>query len=667
MYEGGNLLAGRYRLLEKVGEGGAAEVFRALDTRLDRVVAIKLLRPQFVQDAQSRTRFLNEAKAVAGLYHPNIVDVYDVGEAEDGGMFMAMQFVEGENLKDVLQQRGRLSSAETISIAQQVCYALEAAHSKGLIHRDVKPQNIMLDDKGNIRLTDFGVVKALSAPALTQSGMTFGTAAYLSPEQATGAPVGPASDLYALGCVMYEMLSGTPPFTGDNPAVVAYKQVWEQPRPLHDLVPEVPPSLEGVVMRLLNKDPERRYPSAAVLAAELEKLKAPSVQPTQAVVVDTLAAAAAAPTRRNLPNMTAAERSNAIPMPATSPAFAATQVVPPVRAQVASAGAATAPRAGNAYVPPRPVAQPVQYAAPPPYAPAPAVNVNERRGLNWLPFALVAVLLLGLCGLIGWQGRNLFGGGFLALGGAGTPTTGAVAALSSPTSTEPLGGVVVGSPVAATASPVPPTATQVPPTNTPAPPTGTTVPPTDTPAPPPTDTPVQMPPPPQPAVTDTPAPPVDTPTAVAQAGGAGKVYLDDTAFSGAATRSDGMYHGRTAHWIYGQGTPYHTMTTSFNIDNPPTGEAKLQINGVDSEDSAKTPIRITINNTVIYEGPDPLPDDTTNGPNGPGNWGLYTWRVNPGVFVQGQNTLTIDNLSPSDKVNYPLFFMLDYAVISWGQ
>ena len=214
---GETLLADRYRLLDKVGEGGAAEVFRARDQRLDRVVAIKILRRQYVNEQSARTRFLNEARAAAGLAHPNIVDVYDFGQTPDGSMFIAMQFVEGQNLKDMLQRRGRMTAAETLSIVTQVCAALSAAHARGLIHRDVKPQNILVDRKGHARLGDFGIVKALSGPELTQAGMTFGTAAYLSPEQATGEPVGPASDVYSLGCVMYEMLSGTPPFTGEQP------------------------------------------------------------------------------------------------------------------------------------------------------------------------------------------------------------------------------------------------------------------------------------------------------------------------------------------------------------------------------------------------------------------------------------------------------------------
>ena len=280
-------LGGRYRLLEQVGQGGTAKVFRARDQRLDRIVAVKILRRQFVHDQASRARFLNEARAAAGLAHPNIVDVYDFGEAPDGSMFIAMQFVEGQNLKDILQRRGRMTAAETVSIVRQVCGALSAAHACGLIHRDVKPQNILIDRTGHARLGDFGIVKAVSGPELTQTWMTFGTATYLSPEQATEEPIGPASDVYALGCVMYEMLSGTPPFTGDNPAVVAYKQVWEQPRPLRDLAPEVPRYLENVVMRCLQKSPRARYLTTDALSTDLSQASASSLSSTVATLMPT--------------------------------------------------------------------------------------------------------------------------------------------------------------------------------------------------------------------------------------------------------------------------------------------------------------------------------------------------------------------------------------------
>lgn len=671
MFEGGALLATRYRLLEKIGEGGAAEVFRAIDVRLDRTVAIKLLRPQFVVDQQSRARFVNEAKAAAGLSHPNIVDVYDFGDAPEGGMFIAMQYVEGENLKDLLQQRGRLNPAEAISIAQQVCHALSAAHDRGVIHRDVKPQNILLDRAGSVKLTDFGVAKALSGPQLTQSGMTFGTAAYLSPEQATGQPVGPPSDLYALGCVMYEMLAGQPPFSGDNPAIVAYKQVWEQPRPLHDMVPEVPPSLEGVVMRLLNKDPNKRYPSAGTLAAELERLKSPSTQPTQAVLVDTMASAAAAESARPTPTfLPAAELSRPVPMPIDGPQPGPPSVRP-VRAQIAGASSPAAQDAQGAaaFARPAPGAQAAPAAGP--YQPVQVVNVRERRGPGLLPLALLGILLLGVCGFVAWRGRDFMSAGLPASagsGGAETPTPVAAAQAPNtspptPTALVPLGQVVNGSPESLPATAVPPTDTPVPPTNTPVPPTDTPVvaPPTEA-AGPPTDTPQPVPPTEAP-----PPPPTDTPAPPPVPAGANTVNLDDAAFSGGYTRADGRYHGRSAHWVYGQGTPYHTMSTTFNADNAPSGLATLTIVGIDSEDPPRTPIRISLNGVIVYEGPDPLPNDNRSGPTGPGNWGTYSWQIGPGVIAPGANTLSITNLDPSDKINYPIFFMLDSATISWDQ
>ncbi|MDQ6695009.1 MAG: protein kinase [Chloroflexota bacterium] len=265
----GRLIAGRYRLLEKIGEGGAAEVFCATDERLQRRVAMKLLRSQYVQDPTWRKRFQVEARAAASLQHPNIVDVYDFGEEPDGTVFIVMPFIVGLNLREVLSVRGRLTPSETVALGRQVCMALAAAHARGLVHRDVKPQNILMDMNSTARLTDFGIVKVHDGDALTQVGIAFGTAAYLSPEQAMGSVVGALSDIYSLGCVLYEALAGRPPFTGQSPASVAYKQVWEQPMPLHDLAPGVPNSLESLVMRCLSKGPADRSTSAEVLEQEL--------------------------------------------------------------------------------------------------------------------------------------------------------------------------------------------------------------------------------------------------------------------------------------------------------------------------------------------------------------------------------------------------------------
>ncbi len=666
MMEGGRLLADRYRLLEKVGEGGAAEVFRARDQRLDRIVAIKLLRSQYSYDEPSRKRFVVEAKTAAGLSHPNIVDIYDFGEAQDGSMFIAMQFISGRNLKDLLQRRGRLTPGEAVSITRQACQALAVAHERGLVHRDVKPQNFLIDKAGRVRLTDFGIVKALSGPALTQSGMTFGTAAYMSPEQATGSSVTAASDLYSLGCVMYEMLSGIPPFTGENPAIVAYKQVWEQPRPLHELVPEAPPSLEAVVMRLLNKDPKRRYSSTESLLKELDALNVAANQPTSAMPVESGAylaeqvGATDLPTAPRVPH--AAEVSQAVAMP-VSPNSPNGGQVPPARVGVAG-----------------PITPPPMQAVPPAYTAAPytgqaagevRVNVSRRRRLGWIPAALALLLGLGLCGVGAWQGSSLLG----AMREASTPTVSATLVVAQPPATlMPATATVSVALAPATLVPTRIEATATPqplaPTETPAPteepPTDTPQPPTDTPQPADTPTlePVVVPPTEEPP-TVTPFPIEPTATSAPIVGSDNGVTLEDSAFSGGYRRLDGLYHGRTATWVYGQGTQYRTMSASFDIANPPTGNATLQITGLDSEDAAKTPIFITLNGIFIYNGANPLPNDFPNGVFQPGNWGSYNWAIPPGTLVQGTNTLSISNLDPSDKINQPPFFLLDYAVISW--
>ena len=649
-----DLLAGRYLLLEKVGEGGAAEVFRARDVRLDRIVAVKLLRRQYTFDQNSRQRFEVEARAAARLAHPNIVDVYDFGESEDGSMYLAMRFIEGRSLKELIARRGRLAPAEAISIARQACAALTAAHAQGLIHRDVKPQNMMVDGAGNVLLTDFGVVKALSGPALTQSGMTFGTAAYLSPEQATGEQVGPPSDLYALGCVMYEMLSGAPPFTGDNPAVVAYKQVWEQPRPLHEIAPEVPPSLESIVMRCLQKDPARRYPNAESLVSDLDRLSVSYNQPTQAVSLGQMAAYdVGAPDGLDV---SAAEQSNAIPMPAPAP---------PVATASYQQAAVTGPP--QPYLPrnPAPALSPTAQPVPRGTISTRQVNVQPRRDRGWLLAALV-----GLAGLVLVGGGLLLGSVMGGLGPTPTPTATLPAVVGDATAT--FTPQATDTPAAETTTPVPAD------TETPTPEVPTETPtleplPTDTPEPFPTDTPE-----PEPIPTDTAIPEEPTPTiefvpfpTITLAPepipiSTETVQIEDARFAGGYTSRSGTYHNVTARWVYGQGTPYSSMSATFDLDKRPRGSGGLTIRGVDSEDQPKTPIRIVLNDTTIYEGPAPFPNDTVNDPNGPGNWGEYEWGIPPNALRKGQNTLTITNLSQRDCISCPYFFMVDYAVVSWG-
>lgn len=657
MLEGGRLLADRYRLLEKIGEGGAAEVFRARDQRLDRIVAIKLLRTQFLADPASRKRFVIEAKMSAALNHPNIVDIYDFGEAVDGSMFIAMKFIDGQNLKDILQKRGRMTPAEVVSVAQQVCRALSTAHQKGLIHRDVKPQNIMIESNGNVVLTDFGIVKALAAPALTQTGMTFGTAAYLSPEQATGAPVGAPADVYALGCVMYELLSGMPPFVGDNPAVVAYKQVWEQPSPLHERVPEVPPSLENVVMRCLGKDPNKRYPSAEALASELEALQTSFLQPTQAISVGLGAMAAyGANAGEYTPasSLAPAERSAPVPMPLV--ADPAITTPPPVRAQP-TFNSVPMPyvqqqQARNST---RPMAEP-RLATAPHARQVQTINV-ERRRIGWLPLGLLGIVGLGLCGLLAWQGP-----GFMAAvtGGRGVPTATLTVALAiEATSTV---GVVAGvvTPATEPTAPVAPTNTPPPlaPTDTPPPvdtpaPTNTPQPPAPTEVVPPTQAPIVV-------ATDTPPPLAPTNTPEPQPPGEGSsLTLEDSSFVGGRT---GQYQGRSARWIYGQGTQVNTMATAFNLTGTPNA-GRLVLLGNDDERPEKSRIRVTVNDLIVYEGENPLPN-TTGGPGGRGIWGEATFDIPSGYLIPGTNTIAISNLDTSNCARCPNFVMLDSATVT---
>jgi serine/threonine protein kinase/class 3 adenylate cyclase len=262
----------RYRIKGSLGSGGMAEVYLAQDRELDREVAIKALRPEYASDRPFIERFKREAKSAASLSHSHIVPVYDWGETKDGAYYIVMEHCSGGTLKELIQQEGRLPPRWAAEIARQIAEALEYAHRHGLVHRDIKPQNILLTEAGEAKVADFGIARAASLTTVTQPGSVMGTAQYLSPEQAKGSPATPQSDLYSLGIVLYEMLTGRLPFESDTPVGIMIQHVETQAQPPVELNEAVPQELNRVTLKLMAKDPNGRYPSAAALARELERI-----------------------------------------------------------------------------------------------------------------------------------------------------------------------------------------------------------------------------------------------------------------------------------------------------------------------------------------------------------------------------------------------------------
>lgn len=269
----GRILGGRYEVLERIGGGGMAIVYRALDTFLNRPVAVKVLRAQFVSDEDLVARFRREARAAASLSDPRIVGVYDVGREGDID-YIVMEFVDGRTLKERIQQEGPLSPRAAADVARHLLVALESAHEAGIVHRDVKPQNVIITRDGRVKVTDFGIAQASGSVTVGNTGSIIGTAHYLAPEQARGRPADERSDVYATGVVLYEMLAGHPPFLADTALAVAMKHLQEAPPDLRAERPDVPPDLARIVARAMEKDPVRRYPTAAAFRVDLEAFAA---------------------------------------------------------------------------------------------------------------------------------------------------------------------------------------------------------------------------------------------------------------------------------------------------------------------------------------------------------------------------------------------------------
>ncbi|TGV26645.1 Stk1 family PASTA domain-containing Ser/Thr kinase, partial [Mesorhizobium sp. M00.F.Ca.ET.186.01.1.1] len=265
----GQRLGGRYQLESRVGGGGMAIVYKARDLILNRPVAVKVLRSQFGTDEDFVNRFRREAQAVASLSHPNVVGVYDVGQEGDTH-YMVMEYIEGYTLKEVIIQRGALPVEEAVRIAEQICDALDHAHQNQIIHRDIKPHNIMIGKNGRVKVTDFGIARAVTSATITHTNAMLGSVHYFSPEQARGGITGEKSDIYSLGIVLYEMVTGELPFSGDSPISVALKHLQEPLPEPRQVNPNIPQSVENVILKALVKDPFLRYASAREMLEDLE-------------------------------------------------------------------------------------------------------------------------------------------------------------------------------------------------------------------------------------------------------------------------------------------------------------------------------------------------------------------------------------------------------------
>jgi serine/threonine protein kinase len=626
----GQRILDRYVVGEVIGLGGGATVCRAEDLHLGRTVAIKFLHPELKSDASFVARFEREATSVAQLDHPNIVPVYDYGETA-GTYFLVMQYLPTGDLQARSQAEGGLTVDDALRIAADVAEAAGEAHAHDIVHRDIKPANILLTPDGHAKVTDFGIARITHVPTVTTTAVVLGTVHYLAPEQARDGTITPATDVYSLGVVLYEMLAGRPPFIGDTYLQVALQHLNDPPPPLGKLNPSVPRSVVSIVERALAKDPAKRYQDGRAMGAAIwQELRGVS--------------------RRALPPAI-------VPRP---PAHAPPPLIPPPRVEAPAAPLLPTPPPVSTTPPPADLPPPPPGSTPrtafwsaapqkggPGSQPAAALaggqTVWRRRRHRW-PLsaglaALVSVLLfIGL--LLGARTNDILG--------TGSTSDDEVAGIAAGTQLEQAARlesttITAGLPAA---EPVLVRATE--PTTAPIGPTALAAQPTAEPTP--------VPQPSQPPL-PTPAAPAPESAAIAST----RLVIDDDAFRGgySAPRS---YRGRTARWVYGALSPNGTMTASFMVTGNP-GAGELTIVGIDSENGPQTPMEVLINGAVVYRGGNPLPKDPWRGPVAP--WSEASFPIAAGVLRPGENTLTIRNLAQVNNFNSPPYIAIDQASISF--
>lgn len=579
------VVANRYELLQLIGQGAMSKVYKSRDGNLGRVVAIKFLREEYGQNQSFVTRFYREARAVASLPGEHLVSIYDYGH-HGATYYIVMEFVDGKNLKELLRQDGLYPASKVIQIVTPVLLALKAAHAQGIIHRDVKPQNILVrKDDGAVKLTDFGVAHTHDNVQMTSAGMVIGTVDYMAPEQARGETVGPPADLYAVGVVMFELLTGRLPYTGDNTMQIIMGHI-QQPIPsVAGQSKNVSPALERVVHRALAKDVRNRFQTAQEMLNALEMVT--SMRQEESVFNEDTAASAPVWPSQDQPVTDQPTSVNPVrplafnPEPAAyTPGEAAYQpaeddyIEQPVRSQRAAARPAAR---GSGQVPP-------DRATPR----AVVARSQPQKSRAWIWILLVLLLMLAAIGGVVT---------YLLLNPASSPApenppgTTAVASATTPPNTMAVASTTAVTPTTVSATKAVPTS-------------------------------------------------VSTPVSISQ-------KFDFSKLDGAYERDDSTLFGRTEKALYGVGSTYDRATITFNLDHAPTGQTVLKITGLDDELAAHCTFLVLVNGVQVFKGPNAFPTVPGNDAGSGGKdryWNDMSINVPASALKTGQNTITLQNL-----------------------